>query len=791
MSPHKSTVNCTALYCKAKYWQNIQYLPESCPAISMHPLTEEQQAIADHPGGHAKIIAVAGSGKTTALLHYVKNRLDAGTSADNMLVLMYNRSAREDFERRLGELVRGEVVQGELAEGGPTPAVHTFHSLGYRLYQRMIANRHIAPANLSPLPQSQVQLQIWKAIEKCAPPHELEEIRARKQSEVEAAEFFIDYTKTILTGDLNAHRELKLGDEHLYFLKVFRTFEDWRRSQNAVTYADLIYDPAILLSLEPGVAEQYGSFYEDILVDEYQDINEVQHFLLRVLYGRPGQKACNVIAIGDPDQTIYEWRGSKPDFLLKFFDGDFPPSNIYQLSRTFRYGHQLSLAANHFIGNNSERADIFCISAREDQLTEIELVQTAKESRWLVDHIRRLQKQGQALDQVAILVRLWSVAAPIELALMANNIPYRSGSRNTVLSRRELRPLFWSLNIASGRFAELPAKRRQQGLYEWLTAPHIRIPRAVLEPMCAQLAQCENGWGKQLLKLIPEPLSKAQIKRLRQRAELLTQMEQWRGLAGELLRRQMGELDYLSGIAEDSFTRQQGEERQQTILAFCQYLDSLKQPPVEALAHLQELQRQHREGEQTAADALQITTMHQAKGLEWDQVIIPSLNQNILPYQPQRDFTTPASMESERRLMYVAMTRARHRLYLLAPAAPEAGATGHTGTEMQAKPSLFIEEMQLPLCRLIAGALEERPQEIRSEVPVTRQALHYMEACDYNPEVVAPRAPLRKPELGEGIRHRKLGHGRVVKWEDDRLEILFSDRQTRRFDWEKLSPHLM
>ncbi|WP_250464057.1 ATP-dependent helicase [Microbulbifer litoralis] len=732
-------------------------------------LTEEQQAIADHPGGHAKIIAVAGSGKTTALLHYIDKRLQSGTAPARMLVLMYNRSAREDFSQRLRQLVRGE-----------TPPVHTFHSLGYRLYQRMIDNRHIAPANLTPLPQSTVQLQVWKAIEACAPPYELEEIRARKQSEIEAAEYFIDYTKTILRGDLDALHELKLGDGYMYFLKVFRTFEEWRRSQRAVTYADLIYDPAMLLSLEPGIAEQYGSFYEDILVDEYQDINEVQHFLLRVVYGKSG----NVIAIGDPDQTIYEWRGSKPDYLLKFFDGDFPPSNIYHLSRTFRYGHQLSMAANHFIENNRERADIFCVSADGERQTDIQLVQTAKETRWLVEEIRRAQLQEQPLDQVAILVRLWSVAAPIELALLAANIPYRSGSRNTVLSRRELRPLFWSLNIASGRFADLPPARRQQGLYEWLTAPHIRIARKQLEPLCGELAKRDDGWGLHMMSLVPDNLSKPQLKRLRKRAELLMEMENWRGLAGELLRRQLGALDYLTGIADDSFTRQQGEERQQTVLAFVQFLDHLKQKPADALAQLQELQRQHREGEQSSAEAVLITTMHQAKGLEWDRVIIPSLTQHNMPYQPQRDFSTPASMESERRLMYVAMTRARRQLTLLAPAADSKAVD-------EQQPSLFLEEMQLPLCRLMADALRERPDRVQSDVPVTRQALHYLEACGYNPDIEGPRAPMRRPAVGDGIRHRKLGHGRVIKWEDERLEILFSDKQTRRFDWEKLQQHLM
>jgi len=749
-------------------------------------LTEEQQAIANHAGGHAKIIAVAGSGKTTALLHYIKNRLSSGVDPARMLVVMYNRNARDDFSARLQKLC-----------GSPVPNVQTFHSLGYRLYQRMMSRGHIARANLTPLPQSLVQLQIWKAIEACAPPEELEDIRARKQSETEAAEFFIDYTKTILTGDLSAFQQLGLDDRYMYFLKVFRQFERWRQEQNAVTYADLIYDPAIILSMRPDIAETYGSFHEDILVDEYQDINEIQHFLLRVIYGKSG----NVIAIGDPDQTIYEWRGSRPAFLLKLFDGDFPPSNVYHLSRTFRYGHTLSLAANHFIENNRERADIFCISGNESAHTDIRQVATGNEGKWLVEQVRRWQKEGLPLKEVAVLVRLWSLAAPLELALLANNIPYRSGNRNTVLSRRELRPLFWSLNIAAGRFSELPEKRRSQGLYEWLTAPHIRIARAVLEPVCDRLATQDSGWGAALMKLAPDSLSQPQTKRLRQRAELLTQVEKWRGHAGELVRRQLGELDYLSGIAEDAFNRQQGEERQQTILAFTQYLDQLRQPPREALEHLQALQEQHRQQEQAdnsaeAADAIQITTMHQAKGLEWDRVIIPALTVHNMPYQPQRDFSTPASTESERRLMYVAMTRARKDLFMLTPELNSGGATGQKGSlvanaQDEQKPSLFLDEMHLALSQLLGETLRERPQDITTRVPVTRLALRYLAACDYNPDINAPRAVQRRPTLGESVRHQKLGYGRVVKWEDERVEILFSDRKSRRFEWEKLSQFLM
>ncbi|WHI52806.1 UvrD-helicase domain-containing protein [Microbulbifer sp. MLAF003] len=122
-------------------------------------LTTEQQAIADHAGGHAKIIAVAGSGKTTALLHYVKNRLDAGISPERLLVLMYNRSAREDFDRRMRHLA-----------DGPIPSVHTFHSMGYRLYQRMIANDHIAAANLTLSPNPLFNCRSGRRLRNVPPP---------------------------------------------------------------------------------------------------------------------------------------------------------------------------------------------------------------------------------------------------------------------------------------------------------------------------------------------------------------------------------------------------------------------------------------------------------------------------------------------------------------------------------------------------------------------------------------------------------------------------------------------
>jgi DNA helicase-2/ATP-dependent DNA helicase PcrA len=152
-------------------------------------------------------------------------------------------------------------------------------------------------------------------------------------------------------------------------------------------------------------------------------------------------------------------------------------------------------------------------------------------------------------------------------------------------------------------------------------------------------------------------------------------------------------------------------------------------------------------------------------------------------------------MESERRLLYVAITRARERLYLLTPhgqneSNSEIKNEGKTG-EMLQQPSLFIEEMQLPLSQHMAEAIQDREPNVQTTIPLTRLTLRYLEACDYHPEINAPRATVRKPQLGDGIRHRKLGSGRVIKWEGDRLEVLFSDRQTRRFDWLKLAEFLL
>lgn len=218
-------------------------------------------------------------------------------------------------------------------------------------------------------------------------------------------------------------------------------------------------------------------------------------------------------------------------------------------------------------------------------------------------------------------------------------------------------------------------------------------------------------------------------------------------------------------------------------------MDKLKLPPDEALSHLQSLQSSHQE---MGTGGVRITTMHQSKGLEWDTVIIPSLNHQTLPYSPSQALATPASVESERRLFYVAMTRARERLHLLAPiAASKDQTTREISAESSVHQSPFIAEAQLPLANAIADAVYNRAEKLDLKIPISRQALTYLAEFDCNPTINAPEPASAQPGLGDAIQHRNFGHGRVIRAAPNFIEVIFSDRSARTLAWPKAQDFLV
>ncbi|UTW47383.1 ATP-dependent helicase [Bacterioplanoides sp. SCSIO 12839] len=618
-------------------------------------LTAEQQAVVNHQHGHAKVIAVAGAGKTTTLTHFIAARLQQGAQPRRMLVMMYNKAAQLDFEAKLQRLLPGQAL----------PEVRTFHSLGLRIYQRLIQQGQLPAFQQKLLSDGEMENVVWRLLQQIADDDTKQEILSQKKKWVEPAMAFIDLVKAGLLPAHDVFETLDFPPACRIFIECFQQFEQWRKQQGRISFSDMIYDPVMFFLNNPEAAKQFGGHMQWILVDEYQDINEIQQYFLEVLYGGRG----SVMVIGDPDQTIYEFRGSKPGFIVEQFDQRFSGQDNtaiarYELPHTFRYGHEISLLANHLISHNQEREPVLCLSHHSTPESVTQLHTTNNEAALILKLIQR-EAESRPLENIAVINRLWALCAPVELGLLQKKIPYQLHNSLSVLDRWELH-IFWLLfEVAAGKFSERDVNRREQAWLHILTTPYPKIKRSVLEHIAKQLAMAEKDYGEAFVAAIPEELSKWQRDQLEDRAAVIANAEYINTSAYRIIQDYIDQTDLYQGIEDSAFSAQQIEDRQQTIKAFVAFIRDSQQMVKHAYDYLLELKQQRLQQENNTG--VHLTSIHKSKGLEWPVVIIPGLNAHYFPYNPEGEFTTQASEESERRLLYVAMTRAKNTLHLITP----------------------------------------------------------------------------------------------------------------------------
>ncbi|MFC3151685.1 ATP-dependent helicase [Litoribrevibacter euphylliae] len=683
-------------------------------------LTSEQLSVIQHSGGHAKVMAVAGAGKTTTLVYFVRECLSRGIEPRRLLILMYNKAAQQDFQRKLTQLLNKSAHDAGLRPH--VPDVRTFHSLGLRIYQQLIQKGHLPPFQQNLLTDGEVEGIVWKLLQTVSDPETAKDILDQKSKWVEPAVNYIDLVKSTLQSPEEVFKTCGLPKACDFFPKMFRKFELWRKEQAKISFSDMLYDPCVYLKANPQVAELFAGHMQQIIVDEYQDINEIQQFLLATIRGHRG----DLMVVGDPDQTIYEFRGSRPEFMTTEFDNAFEGVSLYNLSNTFRYGHRLSLLCNFLIEKNPDRKGVLCLSHENNPDTKIHLHEYQDYSRQVVDIIKQ-QAESMPLSDIAVLNRIWAISAPIELALLEQDIPYTLDHSVSVLDRKELSPFESLLLVASGQYLNLAQPQKVELLTVLLTQPFPKIRRKVLLNIAQKAAQFGDQPGRSIRQVMPENLSNRQADQLLARCKLLDHALTDRFTADQLLQKYFTVTEMEDGIRDSAFSAQQVDDRLETVRAFMRYYRKLQLPANQGWQHWQ-LLREKRQASSVShsrdtKNAVKLTSMHRAKGLEWPCVIIPALTQRFMPYQPDGELTMPTSVESERRLMYVAMTRAKHSLYLLVPKQ----SSEQRKSELL---SLFVSEMAFDVSDVVGAAIEKD-----RSVSVSVAAQHYAMAEGYAKQV--------------------------------------------------------
>ena len=733
-------------------------------------LTEEQQSIVSAELAHYVITAVAGSGKTTTLAYRIQHLLDQGLDARRMLILMFNRSAREDFSVKLQQVLPNHQAR---------PEVRTFHAMGYRLYQRFIRDGYLPPFDKNILSEKEIHFHIWRLMRQTLSDESLRDAKRNKKEHVELCHQFFETVKSGLHPPDLVFEILELPDKFKYVLSLFDQFEAWRKQYSRISYTDMLYDPVMAIRATPALAKLVANKMDVLLVDEYQDTNDIQHELMKLIAG----ERAKITIVGDPDQTIYEFRGAKPEYIIKGFAKEFPAAQNLSLSYSFRYGHKVSLLANHLITKNKNRQDLLCKSFPSNPATEV--VEHVGDNDAVMISALLSGFSLLALTQTVILARAWSQTVGIELSLLERQIPYHIVGKNSVFNLVEAQSIRAIIELIAGAFSSMSVDDRQSKFELIFHFPHVGLPDSQLKMLAATLASYPEDWGNILLQLMPQGLKRIQTIKLERLAKVLVRLTNSKRPIKQLLSVYVQEAELYEGIRSLSFSHDHAEEKVASIMGIIRFISSLEGDAESVLNYLFTLQQN---AEKQHQQAVTITTIHRAKGLEWETVLIPGLNDKLIPYSLRSENLTKEALESERRLLYVAMTRAKQSLHIFIPKRDQ---------NALLKPSRFEFELQLKQSLLLGGVLDRQEKicQLTKGMKASAISRRYAEsmACEIKKIEKKPinsaqnvtAKPSGKPVwFAQYVQHCVLGRGLVTGDQAGSFSVEFDDCQTRVFSKE-------
>ena len=724
--------------------------------------------------GPVLMLAGAGTGKTAALTsrlaHLIATR--RAWPSEILCVTFTNRAAREMRERVARHM--GQAVEG-------MPWLGTFHSICAKMLRR-----HAELVGLQgnfTIIDTDDQLRVLKQL---IMDNDLDEKRwpARQLAGL------IDRWKNrgLNPGDLDAVENESYANGRGE--QFYRLYQVRLQALNACDFGDLLLHVVNILRNERQVLEQYHRRFKYILVDEYQDTNQVQYLWLRLL----AQDRRNICVVGDDDQSIYSWRGAEVANILRF-EKDFPGAAVIKLEQNYRSTPQILAAASGLIDANRQRLGktLWTELPKGDKVRVIGIWDAPEEARRVGEEIEQLERDGASLDQMAILVRAQYQTREFEDRFIQIGLNYRIIGGFRFYERAEIRDALAYLRVIAQPADDLAFERiynqPKRGLGAKTLEAMRRHARRTGMPLSAAALQLADS----------DDLPKRAANTL---GGLLTQFVKWRQDAdrmtpAELLRMVVSESGYEDMLQKDRSAESAGRLENLTELARAmEEYDTLG----DFLEHVSLVMDNDARDE---GDKITIMTMHAAKGLEFDYIFLPGWEDGVFPSQRALDEGGLASLEEERRLAYVAITRARQRCMIL-----HAANRRIYGQWTSSIPSRFIEELPdehieiettmtggASLWRAnwseqddpFAHVARDRPERASQRGPGWQRAL--ATGYETKPARIAENKrsaasfaakPRSDVAIGARVFHDKFGYGEVMGQEGNKLEIEFDTTGTKR-----------
>ena len=638
--------------------------PSDAPADAQIPayaarLNAPQREAVLTTEGPVLMLAGAGTGKTAALTarlaHLIATR--RAWPSEILCVTFTNKAARE-MRERVGRHI-GDAVEG-------MPWLGTFHSIGARMLRR-----HAELVGLESnytIIDTDDQIRLLKQLiqendvdEKRWPARQLAGLLDRWKN------------RGLNPGDLDAvENESYANGRGAQFYKLY---QDRLKTLNACDFGDLLLHILNIFRTHHDVLAQYQQRFKYILVDEYQDTNQVQYLWLRLL----AQTRKNICVVGDDDQSIYSWRGAEVANILKF-EKDFPGAAVVKLEQNYRSTPQILAAASGLINANSERLGktLWTELPPGEKVRIIGVWDAPEEARRVGEEIERLESEGAPLDQIAILVRAQYQTREFEDRFIQIGLNYRIVGGFRFYERAEIRDALAYLRVIAQPADDLAFER----IYN---QPKRGLGAKTLEAMRRHARQLQMPLAAASLDLCDTDELPARARN--NLVALLGQFVHWREQAdkvtpSELLRSVLAESGYEDMLQKDRSAESAGRLENLTELARAmEEYETLG----DFLEHVSLVMDNERAGE---GEKVTIMTMHAAKGLEFDHVFLPGWEEGVFPSQRAIDEGGLASLEEERRLAYVAITRAKRRCTIL-----HAANRRIYGQWTSSIPSRFIEDL--------------------------------------------------------------------------------------------------
>ncbi len=670
-------------------------------------LNDKQREAVEHIDGPCLVIAGAGSGKTKVLTTRIANLIAQGIPSYNILAITFTNKAAHEMKERLEKLVPDNQA-----------FVGTFHSFGVRII------RENAPLlgldrNFSILDSDDVLSIIKKILKdngydtKNNPPSY---IRNR-----------ISTIKNDMLTDDEINNTLRTPQDKIA-IEVYYQYKDVLRKNNSVDFDDLLRLPVKLFTEHKDVLADYQEKYRYILIDEYQDTNEVQYKLSKLL----AKKYQNIFIVGDPDQSIYMFRGANFRNILNF-EKDYKNAKVIPLEENYRSTTSILDTANSVIKNNKERKEkkLWSSKGEGSKVKYLRAYDGKHEINLVLDEIKRLLEQGYEKKNISVLYRTNAQARLVEEMFLKANVPYKVVGSYYFYSRKEIKDLICYLRLILNNNDEISLRRI------------INVPKRGIGPSTIQKLEnvakeknisifeaIESGREKEFKDLILDLTQKSEDLTLTELIDLIldetnmkSEYENDKSLENELR---------LDNLEEFKSITKTFEERTGSV-SLADFLEEIS-----LIADVTE----HKEDE----DVVTLMTIHSAKGLEFEVVFLIGMEDGIFPHQ--NSFCEEGGLEEERRLCYVGITRAKEKLYI-----SNAKRRILYGKDVMNPPSRFIKEINPDL-------LDVENINMFEEEKINKEELYKNEDVDF--------------KEGDVIMHMQYGRGVIIEVKGDFITVAFA-----------------